>query len=79
MKLMRNAVSEIKKALGVVGQKGSFIGVVSSIDDGTVTVIAGDREKVVRADGRFVVGDEVIVEGGIIVGLAEKCELTVWI
>ena len=77
---MRNAVSEIKKALGVVEQKTSFIGVVSAVDgNGRVTVIAGDREEVVRADGHLSVGDEVIVEGGIVVGLAEKCELTVWI
>ena len=77
---MRNAVSEIKKALGVVGQNNSFIGVVSAVDgNGNVTVIAGDREEVVRADGLFGVGDEVIVEGGIVVGLAEKAELTVWL
>ena len=78
--MMRNAVSEIKKALGVDGQKNSFIGVVSAVDgNGSVTVIAGDREELVRADGEFDVGDEVIVEGGIVVGLAEKCQLTVWI
>ena len=78
--MMRNAVTEIKKALGVVGQNTSFIGVISAVDDnGSVTVIAGDREEVVRADAVFDVGDEVIVEGGIVVGLAEKCELTVWI
>ena len=77
---MRNTVSEIKKALGVVGQKTSFIGVVSAVDgNGSVTVIAGDREQFVRTDGDYCVGDEVIVEGGIVVGLAEKCELTVWI
>ena len=77
---MRNAVSEIKKALGVVGQNSSFIGVVSAVGgNGSVTVIAGDREEVVRADGVWSVGDEVIVEGGIVVGLAEKRELTVWI
>ncbi len=77
---MRNAVSEIKRALGVVEQKGSFIGVVSSVDgNGSVTVIAGNREQVVRTDCDFYVGDEVIVEGGIVVGLAEKAEITVWI
>ena len=77
---MRNAVSEIKKALGVDGQKTSFIGVVSSIGgNGLVTVIAGDREEVVRGDGHFGVGDEVIVEGGIVVGLAEKADVIVWV
>ena len=77
---MRNAVSEIKKALGVVGQNSSFIGVVSAVDgNGGVTVIAGEREQVVRADGLFAVGDEVIVESGVVVGFAEKIELTVWI
>ncbi len=77
---MRNAVSEIKKALGVGEQKTSFIGVILTVDgNGSVTVIAGDREEVVRADRHFAVGDEVIVEGRIVVGLAEKCELTVWI
>ena len=77
---MRNAVSEIKKALGVVGQKTSFIAVVSAVDgNGSVTVIAGDREEVVRADGHFAVGDEVIVEGGIVVGRAERAEIVVWL
>lgn len=77
---MRNAVSEVKKALGVDGQKGSFIGVVSAVGrDGLVAVIAGDREEVVRADGRFSVGDEVIVEGGVVVGLAEAAEMVVWV
>ena len=77
---MRNAVSEIKKALSVVEQNGGFIGVASTVDDnGSVTVIAGDREEVVRADGHFAVGDEVIVEGGIVVGLAEKPEVVVWL
>ena len=77
---MRNAVSEIKKALRVVAQNGSFIGVISAVgDNGSVTVIAGDRAEVVRTDSHFAVGDEVIVEGGIVVGLAEKCEVTVWI
>ena len=42
-------------------------------------MIAGDREQFVRADGDFSVDDEVIVEGGIVVGWAEKCELTVWL
>ena len=77
---MRNAVSEIKRALGVVGQKTSFIGVVTAVDDnGRVTVIAGDREEVVPADGGFDIGDEVIVEGGIVVGLAERADVVVWI
>ena len=76
---MRNAVSEIKKALGVVGQKGSFIGVVSSVDgNGSITVIADEREAVVRADGHFGVGDEVIVEGGVVAGLVENAEV-VWV
>ena len=52
---------------------------VSAVGPNGITVIAGDREQLVRADGDFDVGDEVIVEGGIVVGLAEKCELTVWI
>ena len=77
---MRNAVSEIKKALGVDGQNSSFIGVVSAVGhNGSVTVIAGDREEVVRTDGHFGVGDEVIVEGGIVVGLAENADMTVWL
>ena len=77
---MRNAASEIKKALGVVGQNSCFIGVVSAVDgNGSVTVIAGDREEAVRAGGHFDVGDEVVVEGGIVVGLAEKCDVVVWI
>ena len=77
---MRNAVSEIKKALGVDGQKGSFIGVVSAIGgNSTVTVTSGIREEVVQADGHFGVGDEVIVEGGIVVGLAEKADVAVWL
>ena len=77
---MRNAVSEIKKALGVAGHKTSFIGVVAAVDgNGSVTVIAGDREEVVRADRHFAVGDEVIVEDGVVVGLAEKDDTTVWL
>ncbi len=42
-------------------------------------MILSDQKTVVRADGIFGVGDEVIVDGGIVVGLAEKCELTVWL
>lgn len=77
---MRNAVSEIKKALGIDGQKTSFIGVISTVSpNGLVSVIAGDREEVVRTDGHFSVGDEVIVEAGSVVGLAEKTEMTVWL
>ena len=77
---MRNAVAEIKKALGVVGQNTSFIGVVLAVDgNGSVKVIAGDREEFVRADGLFGVGEEVIVEGGVVVGLAEKANVTVWL
>ena len=77
---MRNAVGEIKIALGVDAQKAGFIGVVSAVSaNALVSVIAGDREEVVRADGHFDVGDEVIVEGGVVVGLAERRELTVWI
>lgn len=76
---MRNAVSEINKALGVDRQKGSFIGVVSTVGPNGITVLAGDREELVRADGVWHVGDEVIVEGSVVVGMIEKRELTVWI
>ena len=77
---MRNAVAEIKKALGVDEESTSFIGVVSVVDgNGSVTVIAGDREQIVRADRHLGVGDEVIVENGVIVGLAEEVEMVVWI
>ena len=77
---MRNAVSEIKKALGVDRHKTSFIGVVSTVDgNGSVSVIAGDRAEVVRADRHLAIGDEVIVEGGILVGLAEKADVVVWV
>ncbi len=76
---MRNAVSEIKKTLGVVGQKTSFIGVVSMVDGNSVTVLDGNHEEVVRADGHFAVGDEIIIENGVVVGLVEKPEVVVWV
>ena len=77
---MRNAVAEIRKARVADGQKGIFIGVVSTVGgDGLVTVIAGDREEVVRTDGHFGIGDGVIIEDGAVAGLAEKAEIVVWV
>ena len=77
---MKNAVSEIKKALGVDRQKDSFIGVVSTVSsNGTISVISGNREEVVRNDGRFIVGDEVMIENGVTVGIAEQTDMVVWI
>ncbi len=77
---MRNAVSEIRKTLGVDGQKASFIGVVASIGSNfTVTVIAGNREEIVKVNGIWHIGDEVVVENGFIVGLAEEVGMIVWV
>ncbi len=77
---MRNAVSEIKKALGVVGQNNSFIGVVSTVGpNGITTVTAGGWGGGVLADWVLCVGDEVMFVGWGVVWFGQKGEFDVWV